>query len=233
MGIAASRRAVAAAAVTAGMLLAGSALGHRVLWQYLGRRAEGVLLRPGTLATLPLRLGGWVGREVPLDEAVIRATDTDELINREYVRQGGLDVIGLFLAYGVRARDLMPHRPDVCYPDQGWTLYGSRLVELVLEDGTRLPCRIYRFARGGLDARAATVLNYYIVDGRYAPDVSLLRSRIWRGSGAVRYVAQVQITCPDSSLRDPEGAVRVVCSFAEVSAAAIRALFPGIPAAKE
>lgn len=220
-----NRRSVTIAVVAAVVLMGASGVGYRVFARYLARPTDSTPLPPGTLARLPRHIGQWVGKDVPLEEALIAATDTDAIVNRVYSRTAGGEVVALFIGYGVQARDLMPHRPEVCYPGAGWTLNDNDLVQLALRDGTTLDCRIYRFSRGALSSQDMTVLNYYIVDGQYCPDVSLLRSRAWRGSKGIRYMAQVQIACSDSPLRGASGAVESVRSFAAEAAQAIRCLF--------
>jgi len=122
------------------------------------------------------------------------------------------------VAYGVRARDLMPHRPEVCYPGAGWTFRGSVDRELALPNGPSLACRVLRFAHGTFDQRQIVVVNYYIVDGQYCPDVSLLRSKAWRGSRGVRYVVQVQVTATSDAYTDLDMAEAGVLAFATESA---------------
>jgi hypothetical protein len=75
------------------------------------------------------------------------------------------------------------------------------------------------------------VLNYYIVDGQYCPDVSLLRSKAARGTSGIRYMAQVQITSSANGRLTPETAGRSVQAFAADSAQAIRAVMPDAPTA--
>ena len=208
------------------LLLAGGA-GYRAAASWYDRGSDVTPLPPGTLDKLPLDLGGWIGRDVPLDENVIKATDTDQHVNRAYRNAENTRQVGLWVAYGVRFRDLMPHRPEVCYPGTGWNLLSAEEMSLPLDDGSTLHCRLLRFDRGGLLDRRIDVLNYYVIDGEYSPDVKLLRSRIWRPSAAPTYVAQVQITCSgDSSAEDANEAVR---DFARISALPILDLMPKLP----
>lgn len=224
----ANKRAIMVAAGMVVCLLALSGVGYRLLAEHLAGSGDGALLPPGTLAGLPMRIGEWDGKDMPLTEAVIRATDTDDHVSRMYSPRVGGERVWLFVAYGVRARDLMPHRPEVCYPGNGWTIRDTRDVELPLGDESRLQCRILRFSQAGLSAKAVTVLNYYIVDGQYCPDVSLLRSKAWLGSRGVRYIAQVQITCSSDSALSPDSAARSVRAFAVDSARAIHSLMPDV-----
>ncbi len=213
------------AAITASFLMLILGLGYRVLAARLAAPLNTIPISPAALELLPLQIGDWTGREVPLDEAIVRATDTDAHINRSYSRNNGFEFISLYVATGVKARDLMPHRPEVCYTGAGWTLLDKRSMELPLSDGTGLPCNIMQFSRGTLTTKKVVVLDYYIVDGEYCSDVSLLRSKAWRGSGTVRYVAQVQIVTSISSNQTADSATRTVSTFAVESASLISRLF--------
>jgi EpsI family protein len=160
-----------------------------------------------------------------MDEKIVRATDTDAIDNRHYARSGGLESVGLYIAAGVQARDLMPHRPEVCYTGNGWTLVGKQVFDLPLTEGEELPCNVMRFRRSGVTSHRIVVLDYYLVDGEYCADVSLLRSKVWRGSGTVDYVAQVQIVTPVSALMTPASAVELLSTFAVDSALPIARVF--------
>lgn len=190
-----ARREPWAATAAAIVLLAATGIGYRALARHLERGPARPPLPPGTLAQLPLKIGVWTGRDEPVETAVIRAADVDDYVNRRYVRRTDLRPVGLWVACGGRARDLMPHRPEVCYPGAGWTLLDRTAVEVTRPDGGLLPARLLTFATSGLAPRRLTVLNFYIVDGETCADVSLLRSKAWRGQTAIRYMVQVQITC--------------------------------------
>lgn len=219
MGTTAFTRRRTATAVGVALLLA-CGWGYRAAEDRLADVSGTVPLPRGTLAAVPLEIAGWIGRDVPLDEHVVRATATDDHINRVYRR--GRDVVTLFVGYGVQLRDLAPHRPQVCYPGAGWTLSRASVEHADANDGVTLPFQIHRFYRAGLAQERITVLNYYLVDGVYCPDVSLLRSKAWRLKNDVRYAAQVQITCTPrfSHAWDEEVASR----FAADAAPVIRAV---------
>jgi EpsI family protein len=219
------RRSVAVAAIAASFLMLIFGLGYHVLAARLEAPVNTITIPPAALERFPLQIGDWIGQDVPMDEAVIRATDTDALINRRYSRRNGQESVSLYVAYGVRARELMPHRPEVCYPGSGWTRTDRRSMELSLRDGMQLPCRILQFSRGTLNTEKVLVLNYYIVDGQYCGDVSLLRSKAWRGSGTVRYAVQVQIVASVTDNMIADSAARMVCDFAVESASSIFRLF--------
>ncbi len=220
-----NRQLVIVAAVVAGFLMLVSSAAYRVLAARLEAPINTTSLSSAALERLPLQIESWKGKDVPLDEAIVRATDTEAHINRRYSRHNASENISLYIAYGVRARDLMPHRPEVCYTGAGWTLIDKRSMELPLSDGMKLPCMAFQFSRGTLNTTKTVLLNYYIVDGQYCRDVSLLRSKAWRGSGRVRYVAQVQIIASTTVNLNTDSAARLVCDFAAESASSISRLF--------
>jgi EpsI family protein len=220
-----SRVPVIAAAAAASLLMLVFGATYRVVAARLEAPVTTVPMDPAALGQFPLQIGGWTGEDVPMDDAIVRATNTDARINRRYSRHNGSEFVWFYVAYGVRARDLMPHRPEVCYTGSGWTLLDRRSTELPLSDGTALPCNIMRFSRGALNTQRITVLDFYIVDGQYCPDVSLLRSKAWRGSGAVRCVAQVEIAAPIPETVTADSVERGVCTFAVDSALPTARLF--------
>jgi EpsI family protein len=220
-----NQRPVIVAAVVAGFLMLISSAAYHVLAARLAAPVNTTSLAPAALEKLPMQIGDWTGQNVPLEEAIVRATDTEAYINRRYLRHNALEYISLYVAYGVRARDLMPHRPEVCYTGAGWTLVDRRSMELPLSDGMKLPCSVFQFSRGTLNTKKVAVLDYYIVDGQYCRDVSLLRSKAWRGSGTVGYVAQVQIVASITANLTADSAERLVRAFAVESASSVSRLF--------
>jgi EpsI family protein len=218
-------RPVIIAAVTASFLMLILGLGYRVMAARLDAPVKTTPISPAVLAQFPMQIGDWTGREVPIDEAIVRATDTDAHINRSYSRNNGWELVSLYVAAGVKARDLAPHRPEVCYTGAGWTLIDKSPVELPISDGTDLPCNAMQFSRGILTTNKIVVLDYYIVDGEYCRDVSQWRWKLWRGSGTVRYVAQVQIVTSIQSNQTADSAMKTVGTFAVDSAPLMRRLF--------
>lgn len=213
---------VASGVAIALLLLSG--VGYRTLAAGYADLSGGIPLPRGTLKQLPLQIGDWAGIEVPLDERIVEATDTDDLVNRRYVRSNGRDAVSLFIACGLRMRDLAPHRPEVCYPGAGWTVDDRRVVDVALDDGSTFPVQIHQFSRGGLASSRIMVLNYYLIDGLYCPDVSLLRSKAWRPQNDFRYLAQVQVVSAADTSLGLATADKKVRAFAADSASEIRDL---------
>jgi hypothetical protein len=201
-------------------------LSHRVLAWRLAVPRTTVMIAPDLLEQLPMQIGDWVGKDVPLDEAIVRRTDTDAHVNRQYSR--GAECVSAYVGCGVRTRDLMVHRPEVCYIGAGWTRTARHARELPLSDGTTLPCMIFEFSRGILETTRITVLYYYIVDGQYCRNLSDWEYRFWN----VGYVAQVHIAA-SSQAQEVGGDRNTVSSFAVESASQIMRLFDGIATDRE
>jgi hypothetical protein len=181
-------------------------------------------ISPEELERLPFQLGHWAGQESPLDEAVVPIDYTDVNVSRKYSRQNPPESVWLYIIYGVSVRDLMPHRPDIRYMAGGWTLTDRNTKDLDLTNGNKLPCNVWQLSRGTLNKERVAVLYYYIVNGEYCCDFSLLRSKARRGEIKVDNVVQVEIVAPvapNLSANSAEGSVQ---AFAVESAASM----PGI-----
>jgi EpsI family protein len=116
-----------------------------------------VLARPGTKAAdvgpavvlekiVPAQFGDW--REQPQGFAQVINPQTKELLDklysqiltRTYVNSAG-DRVMLSLAYGSDQRgDLQAHKPEVCYPAQGFTLHANEAGNLATPFGA-IPVR--------------------------------------------------------------------------------------------
>lgn len=221
----AGHKSVYIAAIVAGVVVLVYGFGYRLLAARLDGPVNTTPVSQETMDRLPMEIGAWVGQDTPMDERIIRATDTDAHVSRRYSRQGSFESISLWIASGVRARDLMPHRPEVCYTGAGWTLTRRRVMELPLPGDAVLPCNVMQFSRGMLNTESVMVLYYYLVDGQYSADVSLLRSKAWRGGSPVGYVAQVQVIAPVSTGMTVDTVIKTLSDFATESGPAIVQLF--------
>ncbi len=152
------------------------------------------------LASLPLRIGSWEGADVPLDARVAERARNDDFINRRYVDLAGNRFVDLFVAYTASPATMLGHRPDRCYPANGWRLEEVKPEVLKRADGSELPCLIHRFQRDGIQTEGLIVLNYYVLQGQYATDADAFSGPRWRAPNFSRnsrfYVAQIQIVNP-------------------------------------
>jgi EpsI family protein len=214
---------VVKAEVFALLMLLGCGGGYRLLAAQYARAFESTPIPRGSLGSMTLQCGPWSGRDVPLSEYIVRATQTDDHINRLYTDSSGRQV-WLFVACGGRLRDLMPHRPEVCYPGAGWALRESYETSISSSAGP-IGCRVHHFAQSGLEAQQATVLNYYIVNGAFCPDVSLLRFKSAKLSNTAGYSVQVQAAAFGS---DPAAGEAAVTQFSSAAAPLISSVIENV-----
>lgn len=99
-----NRRPVIAAAVVASGLMLVFGLTYRVVAARLEASPDTAPISPDALAKFPLRIDDWTGEEVALDEAIVRATDTDAHLNRRYSHSGGLGAVSDL--YGSKEQEL-------------------------------------------------------------------------------------------------------------------------------
>ena len=223
-------RPAVVAAIAASLLVFISGLTHRGLAARLLTPVSNSPIDPNALEGFPMQIGDWTGEDVPLDEAIQREIAADACINRRYSRGNAGESVSLFVAAsGVTAGTLVGHPPEVCNVMAGSTLTDDQSMELPLDDGAMLPCRVLEFSRGGLLApEKKTVLCYYMADGQFCGNRSVLRSRVRRGSNMVNCVAQVQIAASVGENLTAVAATRLVCAFAVDSAPSIAHLFEDI-----
>jgi EpsI family protein len=217
-----NRQSVIIAALVASFLMLVLGAGYRGVAGWLATPVNADPITQETLSQLPLQIGAWTGQDTPLPPEIIEATDTDAHVSRRYSKDNSVDTISLWIASGVQARDLMPHRPEVCYVGNGYTLVHQQNAELPLSSGVTLPCNVMEFARGTLNTEKVLVLYYYIVDGVYCQSVAQWRYQVLRRIG---YVTQVQVVAPVTALRQSDRVREMVFDFTTESAAFIAELF--------
>ena len=93
-----NQRSVIVAVTVAGFLMLVSTVAYRVLAARLEAPVNTTSMPPGALERLPLQIGGWTGQKVPLDEEIVRATDTEAHINRRYSRHNASEYISLYVS---------------------------------------------------------------------------------------------------------------------------------------
>jgi EpsI family protein len=217
-----NRQPVIIAALVASFLMLVLGVGYRGVAGWLATPVNADPITQETLSRLPLQIGAWTGQDTPLPPAIIEATDTDAHVSRRYSKGNSVDMISLWIASGVQARDLMPHRPEVCYVGNGYTLVHQQNAEVPLSSGATLPCNVMEFTRGTLNTEKVLVLYYYIVDGVYCQSVAQWRYQVLRRIG---YVTQVQVVAPVTALRQSDQVREMVFDFTTESAALIAELF--------
>jgi hypothetical protein len=157
------------------------------------------------LGSVPAVLGDWVGHDLAPDPDVLRESQADDYLNREYESRTRPGVrFRLWVNYS-RLGNNLRHSPEVCLPSGGWTKVESecRVIPIERPGGTSQPISRLGYAQGEL------VLGigfwYYIFgEGRVEHFVRSLpitsrssHGRTTRGSGMT-----VEVFCPGES--DPD-----------------------------
>lgn len=169
---------------------------------FVGHRIEAalgqVLALRQPLASLPLTLGDWDGRDVPMDEDVRRMAGDDESVNREYVDRPSGRGVGVYIGYMGRPRARMGHRPDVCYGAHGFKESGRQPIELTLADGAQVPAVLHEFRSPDQPHVREIVVATFLINGRYSGDPADANSYNTRDAGIFMkreaYVARAQFS---------------------------------------
>ena len=194
-------------------------------YELVAKRLEPLMTKridlPVPLASFPHKVGGWLGEDRPLSPEIERAAGNDDYLNRLYVHSLTGEKAGLYIAYSGRPRSMLGHRPQVCYPSQGWvSVHSPEQVQLALSGGEPLPCLIHRFRKSSR-AGEVVVLNYYVLNGYPTSEESDFVGVGWRlpniRGNAAWYVAAVWIS---------SGSEATVRKLAAATADIIRAHLP-------
>ncbi len=113
---------------------------------------------------LPLSLGDYQGREFDMTADEKNLLDEGVRLGRNvYASSTGRQIMATVILSGFEKRSL--HRPEVCLPNQGWTVTDRMPVSLHLEDGrdlTVMMMRIFRDVEPKPGVRIRTrAINFY------------------------------------------------------------------------
>lgn len=108
--------------VLALVLLAFAGVTNR--WVRASRAGSALTLTPlvRPLAEIPMNLGSYSARDVPLRDDVLQVAGVDEYIQREYVDVDGGRRLVVYVGYWGRENTGLGHGPEVCYPAGGWSV---------------------------------------------------------------------------------------------------------------
>lgn len=162
------------------------------------------LARP--LATIPLRLGTWAGRDIPIDDDVRERSQTDDYLSRVYEDQDHPGrALTLWINYSRTGLNLR-HSPEVCLPAGGWEKQEGQTHVLRVPRGGSDGVPMTRLAyRQGELVQVVGFWYYIFGEGRLERAVRQLpvtsrssHGRTTRGSGLT-----VEVFCP--GWQDPGG----------------------------
>lgn len=179
------------------------------LFGQAGLEAMTAIDRPplrGSLASVPMELGDWTGRDEPVDERIVREAQTDEYLNRVYEdrRKPGRK-LWLWVNYSGKGLNLR-HSPEICLPSGGWSKVESqcKVISVAGPDGTPVPVMRLGYSQGEL-VQSIGFWYYIFGEGRLEQYVRGLpitsrssHGRTTRGSGLT-----VEVFCPGET--DPDG----------------------------
>ena len=177
------------------LLLISSGLVYRIFDMNI---RVGPVSLPVPLSEFPSHIGGWVGKDVPIKESVLRVASNDDYMNRLYINEAENQWANVYIAYTATPRTMLGHRPSVCYPAGGWVHDSTQKTELVSNTGINVPCLVHRFHKPSPSYEETVVLNFYIVNGLLTSDESVFSGLNFRtpniAGNPARYAAQVQIS---------------------------------------
>lgn len=218
-----------AVVVCCSMLLGVGVINHWAHWEWVAASDVAIAL-DAPLSTIPLRIGVWEGVDIPLEEGVVRVAGADDYINRNYVEKSTERVVSLYVAYTARPVKMAGHRPQVCYPANGWRHERTESATTDRTDDEELAFLVHQFTRRKVWDEHIVVLNYYVLAGRHVTDSEEFRGLKWRGPNLTRdvshYVAQVQIASDCDATRGCAEAESRIRRFAGQVAPLVDALLP-------
>jgi hypothetical protein len=158
------------------------------------------------LASIPLELDKWSGRDEPVDADIIERAQTTEFINRTYEsRKHAGPSLRLWINYSRQGNNLR-HTPEICLPSGGWNKIESQTSVLSVPLGEKKSIAITRLGYGRGELVEHVGFWYYIFgEGKLENYVRQLpitsrssHGRTTRGSSLT-----VEVFYPGES--DPEG----------------------------
>lgn len=188
------------------LLLITAGITYRVLASCLSIVTDTPIMLPIPLSAFPKEIIDWTGKDVAITQNIQRVAGNDDFINRLYINKSNNQWANVYIAYCARPRNMIGHRPDVCYVGGGWVHDSTQQSQFISAGGKAVPCLIHRFHRPAPEAVETIVLSYYILNGQITNDESGFSGVGWRtpniAGNPARYVVQVQISSVlESSVR--------------------------------
>lgn len=160
------------------------------------------------LASVPLRLGDWVGQDLDVDPKILKEAQADEYLSRSYrdTRHPGRQIT-LWVNYSRFGLNLR-HSPEVCLPSGGWEKVEAQTRVLSVADPAGQPFPLTHLAyRQGELVQGIGFWYYIFGEGGLERAVRALpitsrssHGRATRGSGLT-----VELFCPTETDPDAEG----------------------------
>lgn len=179
-------------------LLLCSGFAYQIVAGCLQGVTESPITLPVPLKEFPLEVGQWSGREVSIPASVQKVAGNDDFFSRSYINKATNQRANVYVAYTARPRTMLGHRPQVCYPANGWIHDSTDHIKMTSSEGLEIPCLLHRFHRPAPNYDEMVVLNFYIVNGQLTDDERVFSGVGWRtpniAGDPARYVAQAQFS---------------------------------------
>ena len=120
----------------------------------------------------PLRVGAWIGSDVPVPLQAVIKLKPDVLISRQFTNIADGRTAGLLLEHCTDAHDMAGHYPAHCFPANGWTFVASRPRDWLM-DNLQLRGMEYTFAM--TDETTAREKKIVVVNCLFRPGGLVLR----------------------------------------------------------
>ena len=202
--------------------MSGTGLFYRTIAEKLAVLAATPVQLEVPLAEFPMQIGNWSGKDVKLSEEIIEIAGNDDYVARDYFNIKTSEKVNLYIAYSARPRTMRGHKPEICYPGNGWIHDSSKNVNVNLKSGKQITCRVHKFHKPTGIGGEIVVLNFYILNGRLVIDENAFSGLNFRtvnfSRDSGRYVSQIQIS---------SGRLDSVVSAASEFAGLILKYFPG------
>ncbi len=115
-----------------------------------------------SLATIPMELNDWAGRDEPMDPEIVERAQTTEYVSRVYESRNHPGVqFTLWINYSTEGTNLR-HTPEICLPSSGWSKVESQTRELSLPTHEGKPLRLTRLGYAKDDLVKHVGFWYYI-----------------------------------------------------------------------
>lgn len=171
------------------------------------------------VSKLPMQIGDWQGKDLPVEEVAYQILETRNLILREYTR--GQDTVYLYIVYSQDNRKVS-HPPEVCFEGSGITIVKKEPIVLEVLNNEEVYANKLTVEKAGV----TNLVVYWYKAGNYYIDnylkqqlrIALSRLQLKHTSGAlIRISAEVDQSNPDKALEDIKAFARE-CSahFAQV-----------------
>jgi len=154
------------------------------------------LRRP--LAQIPIKTGMWEGAEKRLDPHIEKVAGADEYILRIYKNAEIGRSLQFYVTYNGRPRTLLGHRPDICFPSQGWQSVFMQSNVIKLKGGTVIPVMVHAYQREGF---TQMVINYYNVSGRLGNNPNIAMKMGHESLSRKHFVSQTILYLPVSDVQ--------------------------------